>query len=127
MGVLTTDGKNLALNALKGTSPANHITHISLHTGAPGATGADNEVSGGSPAYARVAITWNDSTTGNLDSSNQPVFNVPASTTVSHWAGWSASTGGTAYVTGALSAPETFAAQGTYTLTDADISLTDPA
>jgi hypothetical protein len=61
----------------------------------------------------------------NLDSSNAPVFDIPAATTVSHWAGWNASTGGVAYATGALSASETFVAQGQYTLTDADITLSD--
>ena len=121
MGVLTTAGKNQALGAL-GTG----ITHISLHTGAPGAEGTANEVTGGDPAYARQSVTWSAASGGNLDSSNQPVFNVPASTTVSHWAAWTASSGGTAYATGALSDSETFAAQGTYTLTDADITLTDP-
>jgi hypothetical protein len=126
MGVLTTAGKNLALDALRGTAPANHITHISLHSADPGATGANNEISGGSPAYARQSITWSAASGGNLDSSNTPEFNVPADTTVSHWAAWSASTGGTCYAVGALSASEPFVAQGTYTLTDADITLTDP-
>jgi len=122
MGTLTTAGKNTALDAVGGA-----ITHVALHSGAPGATGASNEISGGSPAYARRAIDWNAAASGNLDSSTSPEFDVPAGTTVSHWSGWTASTGGTCLVTGALSASEAFTAQGKYTLADADIAASDPA
>lgn len=94
----------------------------SLHTASPGTTGA-NEVFGGSPAYVRKAITWNAAALGNLDNNANPVFDVPAATTVTHFGVWSASTGGTFYGGDALSDPETFAGQGTYTLSDVDISL----
>lgn len=94
----------------------------SLHTASPGTTGT-NEVSGGSPAYARKAITWNAASAGNLDNNANPVFDVPGSTTVTHFGLWSASTGGTFYGGDALSANETFSSQGTYTLSDVDIAL----
>lgn len=97
------------------------ITHASLHTADPGTTGT-NEVSGGSPAYARKSITWNAASAGNLDSSNAPVFDVPASTTVTHVGFWSAVTGGTFYGSADVT-DEAFGAQGTYTLTDADLHL----
>ncbi|PID44089.1 MAG: hypothetical protein CSB48_02915 [Proteobacteria bacterium] len=108
---LTTAGKNMALDALG-------ITAVSLHTGAPGDTGAANEVSGGS--YARQTMTFSAAASGSRDSSVQPVFDIPAGTTVSHYALWA---GSTCVDAGALSAAETFAADGQYTLTDADISL----
>jgi hypothetical protein len=108
---------NLMLNAL-----ASAITFVSLHTDAVGG-GSANEVSGGSPAYARKSITWNTASGGNLDSSNQPVFDVPASTTIRRVGFNSASTSGTYYGDAAIT-NETFGAQGTYTLTDADITLT---
>lgn len=98
--------------------------YASLHTADPGSTGT-SEISGGSPAYARQAITWNAAASANLDSSNAPVFNVPAATTVTHFGLWSASTGGTFRGGYALSASEAFTGQGTYTLNDADISLAD--
>lgn len=70
------------------------VTHASLHSGFPGNTGA-NEISGGSPAYARKAITKNSAASRQLTFTANPVFDVPASTTVS-WAGfWTASTSGT--------------------------------
>jgi len=66
---------------------------MGLHT-AYSASGA-NEITGGSPAYARKAATWNAAAAGNLDNSNAPVFDVPAGTTVA-WLGlWDAVTAGT--------------------------------
>jgi hypothetical protein len=114
---LSNAGKHVMLDEL-----ATVAVYASLHTGDPSTTGA-NEATGGSPAYARKAITWNAASGGGLDSSNAPVFDVPAGT-YSHWGLWSASSGGTFYGGGSLSASEVFAAQGTYTLSDADVTLT---
>lgn len=67
----------------------------SLHTADPGTTGA-NEATGGSPAYARKAITWNAAAAGALDNNANPVFDVAAGTY--GWVGlWSAVTAGTFY------------------------------
>lgn len=80
--------KNVMLDAL-----AARLTHASLHTGYPSTTGA-NEATGGSPAYARKAKTWNAAASGNLDDSDTPVFDVPAGTY--SWVGfWSALSAGT--------------------------------
>ena len=95
---------------------------VSLHTADPGTTGT-SEVSGGSPAYARKAITWNAAATGNLDNNANAVFDVPASTTITHLGFWSAATAGTFYGSADIT-DETFAAQGTYTTLDVDISVT---
>lgn len=109
-------GKNAMLNALAGLA-----LFVSLHDGDPGESGA-NEISGGSPAYARKGITWNPAGGGSLDSSNQPVFDVPAGKTVSYVGFWSAESDGVFY--GAADVvDEVFGAQGTYTLTDADLDL----
>lgn len=98
------------------------ITFYSLHTDVVG-SGSGGEVSGGSPAYARKAATWNAASAGNLDNSNTPVFDIPAGTTVKRLGFFSASTAGTYYGDAELT-DEVFAGQGTYTLNDADISLT---
>lgn len=90
-------------------------THASLHTGDPGTTGT-NEVVGGSPAYARKAITWNASSSGSKTFTASVTFDVPALTTVTHCGMWSASSGGT-FRGGGTSTNETFGSQGTYTLT----------
>ena len=55
------------------------FTHASLHTGFPGTTGA-NEVTGGSPAYARKAITINASSGGSRSLNAAVTFDVPACT-----------------------------------------------
>ena len=107
---------NIAANAVSGVAG-----FVSLHTADPTATGL-NEVTGGAPAYARQAITWTGAAAGNADSSNQPVFDVPAGTTITHVGFWSASTAGTFYGSADIT-DEVFAGQGTYTLTDADITL----
>lgn len=79
-------------NARNGMLDAVGITHASLHT-AYSSTGA-NEVTGGSPAYARKSATFAAASGGARASSNAPVFDVPASTTV-RWIGyWDALTTG---------------------------------
>lgn len=55
-------------------------SYIGAHTGDPGTTSSPaNEVTGGSPAYARKQTTWSNSTGGVINGS--PVtLDVPAST-----------------------------------------------
>jgi hypothetical protein len=109
-------GKNAMLNALGALA-----VFVSLHTADPGETGAD-EVTGGSPAYARKAITWNAAAAGAMDDSNVPVFDVPSGTHVNYVGLWSLVTGGVWYGSDVVT-EEIFAAQGTYTLTDMDLDL----
>lgn len=118
MAGLSTAGKNIMLEGLRGVA-----LYVSLHTADPGTTGT-SEATGGSPAYARKAITWASPVTGGdlTQTTPNPVFDVPAGT-YTHFGLWSAASGGTFYGGGALSASETFAAQGTYTLTDTDVTL----
>lgn len=92
---LSDAGKNLALNALKGTNPTTPITHASLHNGIPDNTGS-NEITGGSPAYARKAVAFNAAATGSMDKdATDPVFDVPAGQTIFYVGFWSALTVGT--------------------------------
>ncbi len=65
---------------------------LSLHTGFPPAGG--NEVTGGSPAYARKSITWNAAAAGSKSIAAAQTFDVPA-TTVRAVATYDASTAGT--------------------------------
>lgn len=84
--MLTTGGRNQLLDATD-------VSFLSLHTDYAGTTQA-NEVTGGSPAYARKSVTWASAASGSKASSNAQVFDVPAATTVS-WIGYStASTAG---------------------------------
>lgn len=84
--MFTPSGRNQMLDATD-------IGFLSLHSGYPGTTQA-NELTGGSPAYARKAITFASASSGSKASSDSQTFDVPASTTV-RWIGYStASTSG---------------------------------
>lgn len=66
---------------------------LSLHTAFPPGTG--NEVTGGTPAYARKSITWNAAATGSKAIAASQTFDVPLSTTIRAVATYDASTAGT--------------------------------
>ena len=87
MAIAVNATKNTLSDAYKGLG-----TYISVHTGDPSTTGA-NEASGGSPAYARIATTWGSSSAGVV-SGSQVTINVPAGT-YTYVGLWSASTAGT--------------------------------
>jgi hypothetical protein len=89
--------KNLMLDHLcAATAGAGQITHVSLHDGDPGDTGA-NEISGGS--YARKAIAHGTGASGGSISHDgtDPVIDVPAAKTILYVGFWSAITTGTFY------------------------------
>lgn len=117
MANFANNGKNVMLDQF-GTV----AVYASLHTADPGNTGA-SEVSGGSPAYARKSVTWNAAASGSKTASNAPVFDVPASTTVTYVGFWSAATAGTFYGSGAVTS-QNFASQGTYTVSSTTLSIT---
>jgi hypothetical protein len=108
--------KNVMLDALGAVA-----VRVALHTADPGA-GAANEVAGG--GYARQVISWNAAAAGALDNNANPVFSVPAGTTVSWISFWNAA--GTVRYAKKDVTDEVFGAAGTYTLTDADFDLNDP-
>lgn len=121
----STAAKNLMLNALRGTNPTTPITHVSAHTADPGDTGV-NEVTGGSPAYARKAIAFNAPSAGSMDDSTNGIsLDIPPSTTVSYIGFWSAITAGT-FLGSVNVVDEVFAGQGVYQVTDADLDLNNP-
>jgi hypothetical protein len=101
---MSTDYKN-AIAAAGGAL----ITHIGLVD----ASGV--ELSGGSPAYARKAVTWTSPSGGTIRPNADLTFDIPAGVTVAGWRGFSALTGGTNYGGQDLTA-EAFANQGQYKL-----------
>jgi phage-related tail protein len=81
------------------------------------------EISGGSPAYARVAIAFAAAALGVLDdSTNGAAINVPAGGVVDYTGYFSAISGGTCYGVDDVT-QETFAGQGVYTNTDSKLNL----
>lgn len=109
---LTTNALNQALDGVS-------FTHISLHSGAPGASGTNNELTGG--GYSRQTCTFGASVGGVRTLSNQPTFSVGAGTTVSHYVVWD---GSVAKDIGAFSVPETFGNAGTYKVSGSTITIT---
>jgi hypothetical protein len=115
--VLSNNGKHAALDALRAA-----VTHLSLHNGDPSTTGA-NEITGGSPAYARKAVAGGSAASGgSVTISTNITFDVPAGTTVSYVGMWSAITNGTYYGHFDI-ADEVYAGQGTYVLTTGTVTL----
>ena len=78
-----TTAKNTMLDALT-------VDLVSLHSDHPGTDGLSNELTGGSPAYARKSITMAAASNGNRDSSDQPVFDIPPASDVAFVGFWNA-------------------------------------
>lgn len=110
-------GKNIALDAV-----AAAITHLGLANNVIG-SGSAGELSGGSPAYARKAATWGAAASGSVALTGSYAFDIPPAETVRRATFHSALTAGTYYGDGELT-DETYAGQGTYTLTGGTLSIT---
>jgi hypothetical protein len=104
MATFTDASLNAAIDAVAALG-----TWVSMHTGNPGTTGA-NEVAGGS--YGRQQTTWG-AASGGARAGSQVTINIPAATTITHWGFWSASSAGTFRGGDALDASETFGSAGT--------------
>ena len=109
-------GKNIMLDAL-GTA----CTYLSLHSASPATLG--NEITGGSPAYQRKAVTWNAASNGSKTISNSPVFDVKGGDTVVCVGFCTAITAGTIHADDDVT-PESFGGQGTLTVTAGTVALT---
>lgn len=86
---------------------------VSLHTADPGTTGA-NEVTGGTPAYAKKTPTWSAGTSDGVTTATV-TFDVPTGTTVAYVGLWDSA--GTTFLDSAPVTPQAFGAQGTYQVT----------
>ena len=115
---VSTAALNVQANAL-----ASAIGKLSAHSGDPGPNGTNNELAGGSPAYARKVPTWLTAVGGVANLSAPVTFDVAAGSVVNHVGAWS-SDGLTYY--GSTAVDEvTFGTQNTYVLTG--LSATDIA
>jgi hypothetical protein len=90
---LSNTSKNAMLDAVDEGAAGFGWKFGSLHT-AYSTTGT-NEVTGGSPAYARKALTWGAAASGaKALTATFPVFDIPASTTIAWFGLFDASTAG---------------------------------
>lgn len=106
MPVTTTEKNNLA------TKYGTDAVYASLHNTSPGTTGT-GEISGGSPAYARKAVSW--AAASNGQSTATVTFDVASGVTVAGVGLWTAATAGS-YLDGTTIASQTMGAQGTITV-----------
>jgi hypothetical protein len=83
----------------------------------------ETELSGGSPAYARQPVESWPRTDGVARPSDDLVFEVPASTTVKGWRGYSAITGGIEYGGGDFAELEVYVDQGQFVLVAAETAI----
>lgn len=93
---------------------------VGLHTAAPGTSGTNAEVSGGTPAYARKQTTLTSGTGGVLTGSSVTI-DVPAGT-YTHASIWTAATGGTCIDWVAITAT-TLGAQGQIVITPSFVQV----
>lgn len=114
--------KNKMLDALG-------VATLSLHSADPGATGA-NELTGGSPAYARKAVAAPAAASnGSKQVSGSVTFDVPAGSTVAFVGQWSNDATPVWLGYDATDSVESYVAQGTYqvTTTTDDLNATASA
>jgi hypothetical protein len=79
-----TTARNVGVDAIAALG-----TRWAAHTGDPGgANTASNEVTGGSPAYARKAVAWNAASGGAATQNGDVVIDIPAGTTVAWLSLW---------------------------------------
>jgi hypothetical protein len=113
----TTAGRNEAANGVAAAT-----THLSLHSANPGNTGA-NELTGGTPAYARKVPVWAAPVNGRRNLTAAQQFDVPAGSSVAYVGFWKNDNGTWSFLgydelRDAEGEPvvETYGGQGVYTL-----------
>jgi hypothetical protein len=113
VGAFSTSAKN---SMLGGITPA----QASLHSADPGALGTSNELAGGSPAYTRKNVTFNAASSASRALNADVTFDVPAGATVAYVGYWAS---GPTFLGSDQVTSESFASQGTYTLTASGTTL----
>ena len=109
MAIATAAMRNILVDAYTGAAD-----FAALYSTAPGAS-AGTELSGGSPAYARKAMTW-PAAANSTATAQAVVFDVPSGATVAGVGFHTAVTGGT-YLDGVAVTNQPFSSQGTFSVT----------
>lgn len=109
MAIATLAQRNALASAYGTAAP-----YGALFTADPGTSGAaTGEVTGGSPGYARKALSWGAASASAI--SGSATFDVPSGTTVAYFGVTASSTAATADVRDRVAvASQAFASQGTY-------------
>lgn len=117
--VINTATNTFQLALTPGGSAVDMVTTVTSATVTPYA-----ELSGGSPAYARITNSWNTAADGNLDNNVAGAnINVPAGATVNALGVFSAITSGNLIDLVVVTPEGPYGAQGEYQLSDYDINM----
>lgn len=103
MALASTTAANQALDGLSGGT-VNVVAFVSLHSGSPSTTGA-NELTGG--GYVRQACSWNAAASGSKTNSSALTFTTAGTIAATYFGTFSASTAGTYGIGGALTSAVT--------------------
>lgn len=122
MGTFATAAKNTMLDALT-------VDRLSLHSGDPGSDGTANEITGGTPAYARKACVFDAAASGERLLNASVTFDVPTGVSVMYVGQWDYNAGTMVFHSSDQVTTEAYSAQGQYivTATTSKLTLTDPA
>lgn len=101
MALASTAACNQALDAIVGGA-TNLASHVQLHTASPGTTGANEMAS-----VTRQACSWNAAASGAKTNSSALSFTTPGTNAATHFGTFSASSGGSYGIGGALTASVT--------------------
>lgn len=109
--------RNLTQRNAMATAYGAAAPYGALFTADPGiADAATNEMTGGSPAYARKALNWGGASASAI--TGTATFDVPAGATVAYFGVCSSVTAGAATVRDSVAVTsQAFASQGTYAVT----------
>jgi len=120
MGAFVAAAKATMLDALT-------VDRLSLHSGDPGSAGTANELTGGSPAYARKACVYNAASSGERVLSADVTFDVPGSVSVMYVGKWNYNGGSMIFHGSDQVTTEAYGDQGQYIVktTTSKLSLTD--
>lgn len=123
IGVSSANIATLFLNLLRATNATAPVaTYVKLHTGDPGAAGANNAAAG---STTRNVVTFN-SPSGNaiaLTASPSQWTNGGSSETLTHVSVWDASSAGNFLWSAALSSSQAWVSTNTFTLTSLGVSI----
>lgn len=110
--------RNVSMRNALATAYKNAAVYGALFSGDPGTSGsATNELTGGSPAYARVALSWG-SASNSAVSTTSTTFNVASGSTVAYFGVTTSGTATTADVQDSVAVTsQPFNSQGSYQIT----------
>lgn len=124
---ISTYASNLVIDWIFGTAsmPSTTTAYVSLHSGDPGYTGA-NEITAGGHTYARKSVTAGSASGRATDNSNLLQWTDMPAVTITYVGVWDLSSSGNFLWGGQLSVSKTTNAGDTFEIAIGDLDATMP-